>query len=301
LDIERLPSNPIIGIGVVDDPKSGKPNVNGPSLIKVPSWMPNRLGNYYLYFAHHRGSYIRMAYADNVEGPYKLHDAGTLHLAHAIGCFDHIASPDVHVDEDKMQIKMFFHGVDRGTKKQLSYLSVSTDGVSFVACKHPVADFYLRVVKWNDCWLGMSKGGVMYLSKDGISDFQRLPCKVFPMGDSRANSHGDIRHVALKIEGKQLLVFYSRIGDAPESIYRAVIDLSLPTDQWVAKKQLLVLAPESSYEGIGISLQASKAGPAYDVKREVRDPAIFVDGSEEYLLYSVAGEQGIAIARVLGR
>jgi hypothetical protein len=301
LEIERLLGNPIVRSGVVDDPKSGKPNVNGPSLIKVPSWMPNRLGNYYLYFAHHKGSYIRMAYADNVDGPYKLHEAGTLHLAHAVGCFDHIASPDVHVDEDKMQIKMFFHGVDRDSRKQLSYLAVSTDGLSFVACKHPVADFYLRVVKWNDCWVGMSKGGVMYLSKDGISDFQRLPCKVFPIGDSRANSHGDIRHVALKIEGSQLLVFYSRIGDAPESIYRAVIDLSLPIEQWIASYQSLVLAPELEYEGVENPVQASRAGPEFDFKRQVRDPAIFIDGAKEYLLYSIGGEQGIAIARFSGR
>ena len=39
-------------------------NINGPCCIKVPNWCKNKLGNYYLYFAHHRGKYIRMAYAD---------------------------------------------------------------------------------------------------------------------------------------------------------------------------------------------------------------------------------------------
>ena len=31
-----------------------------PSLIRVPSWVKNPLGKYYLYFAHHTGKYIRL-------------------------------------------------------------------------------------------------------------------------------------------------------------------------------------------------------------------------------------------------
>jgi hypothetical protein len=33
-------------------------NINGPSLIRVPDWVPDPLGRYYLYFAHHHGTYI---------------------------------------------------------------------------------------------------------------------------------------------------------------------------------------------------------------------------------------------------
>ncbi|NET62179.1 MAG: hypothetical protein F6K47_40550, partial [Symploca sp. SIO2E6] len=32
-------------------------NINGPSLIRVPEWIENPLGRYYLYFAHHQGKY----------------------------------------------------------------------------------------------------------------------------------------------------------------------------------------------------------------------------------------------------
>ena len=41
-------------------------NINGPSLIKVPGWVENPLGKYYLYFANHDGKYIRLAYSDNI-------------------------------------------------------------------------------------------------------------------------------------------------------------------------------------------------------------------------------------------
>jgi len=48
-------------------------NVNGPSLIRAPAWLPNPLGRYYLYFAHHQGAYIRLAYADRLEGPWRTY------------------------------------------------------------------------------------------------------------------------------------------------------------------------------------------------------------------------------------
>jgi hypothetical protein len=37
---------------------------------------------------------------------------------------------------------------------------------------------------------------------------------------------------------------------------------------------------------------------AYGKVNQLRDPAIYVEGDEVYLLYAVAGESGIAIARV---
>ena len=59
-------------------------NINGPSLIKVPDWVENPLGEYYLYFAHHSGKYIRMAYSMNkkknslLDVDFKVHEPGTL-------------------------------------------------------------------------------------------------------------------------------------------------------------------------------------------------------------------------------
>ena len=55
-------------------------NIQGPSLIKVPDWVEDPLGNYYLYFADHRGTYIRMAYADEIIGPWTVYSPGSLKL-----------------------------------------------------------------------------------------------------------------------------------------------------------------------------------------------------------------------------
>ena len=74
----RLVDRPIIG------PELGGgigENIQGPSLIRVPGWVKNPLGAYYLYFADHKGSYIRLAYADALEGPWTIHAPGSLRLA----------------------------------------------------------------------------------------------------------------------------------------------------------------------------------------------------------------------------
>ena len=93
------------------DREHGFSNINGPSLVRVPEWVENPLGKYYLYFAHHRGAYIRLAYADVIEGPYTVHRPGALHRDNTVfrGC-DHIASPDVHIDEENRRFFMYFHG-----------------------------------------------------------------------------------------------------------------------------------------------------------------------------------------------
>ena len=37
-------------------------------MIRVPEWIEDRFGNCYLYFADHKGSYIRVAYSDHPTG-----------------------------------------------------------------------------------------------------------------------------------------------------------------------------------------------------------------------------------------
>ena len=61
------------------DPTIGV-NIQGPSMILVPDW----IGDYYLYFADHKGSYIRLAYADHPEGPWRVHKPRSLHLAQIV-------------------------------------------------------------------------------------------------------------------------------------------------------------------------------------------------------------------------
>jgi len=65
----RFQDNPILT--PQSSPSLGT-NLNGPSLIRVPAWLERPLERYYLYFAHHRGTFIRLAYADRLSGPWHV-------------------------------------------------------------------------------------------------------------------------------------------------------------------------------------------------------------------------------------
>ena len=65
-----------------------------------------------------------------------------------------------------------------------------------------------------------------------------------------------------------------------------------------AKERVVVLEPELDYEGAGEPISPSKSGAAAGRRCELRDPAVFVERGIVYLLYTVAGEQGIAVAEL---
>ena len=273
-------------------------NINGPSVIRVPDWVEGRLGRYYLYFAHHKGRYIRLAYADRLDGPWTIYAPGALHLDDLDCCGDHIASPDVQVDEARRQIRLYFHGREPGGKRQFTYLATSEDGLAFSHARGPLAAFYLRVVPWRGRWLGMSKGGMMYLSVDGLDGFTRLPRPAFPMRSPIGNAPGDVRHVALHCRDDRLLVFFTRIGDAPEHVRMGEIDLARPPSSWSVDNDVEILRPEAIWEGADLPAQPSRAGISWERENALRDPAIYVEDDNAWLFYSYAGEQGIAMTEI---
>ena len=285
MKFKRFDSNPIIHLSM--SPSLGG-NVNGPSLIGVPSWLSDPLGKYYLYFAHHAGSFIRLAYSDHLEGPWSIYEPGTLHLDQS-HCYNHVASPDVHVDDEKREIRMYYHGVvpDR---VQRSKVAVSADGLNFQASPESLGEPYFRVFQWNGCHYAVGMPGVFLRSKDGLTNFERGPT-LFP---------DNMRHTALDVEGDTLKVYYTNAGDSPERIFLSTLALNEDWSKWKASEPVLVLEPETEYEGAELPAAPSSRGLVMKKVRQLRDPAIFKEGSNTYLLYSVAGEQGIAIARLEG-
>ena len=89
-------------------------NINGPTVIKAPSWLKNTPGKYLMYFSHHTGSYIRMAYADKLTGPWKIYEGGVMDLAQITKAGlswapDHVASPEIWIDNEHQELWMYFH------------------------------------------------------------------------------------------------------------------------------------------------------------------------------------------------
>ena len=299
MNIHRFPQNPIITPS--HDPRIGA-NINGPSLIRSPEWLPNRLGNYYLYFGHHQGEYIRLAYADRLEGPWTVYSPGSLQL-NETPCFGHIASPDVHVAEANRRLVMYYHGPAlRGEQLvgdpltaaypflggQRTFVAFSSDGIHFTSNTEVLGPSYFRVFRHRGWVYGLGMPGIFFRSRDGITGFE--------MGPTLFSQ--DQRHTAVLVKDETLYVFYTQAGDCPEHILCATIDLSPDWLGWRADAPISVILPETEYEGADLPLEPSERGAIHRRARQLRDPAIFQEDGCTYLLYSVAGESGIAIAEL---
>ena len=281
---ERLLDCPIISPNM--DARMGD-NINGASLVRVPSWLQQPLGRYYLYFAHHHGEYIRLAYADHVLGPWTMHTPGVLPLADS-GFHDHLASPDVHVDMQRRKIIMYYHGVVCGGQKQMTRVAESSDGMDFVAAGAEILGSYARIFTHGDWTYAITMPGALSRSRTGLSQFEGGPTLFTPQ----------MRHCAVRIKGDALQVFYSNRGDNPESILCREIELSGDWMSWRAGPATLILTPEKTYEGSSLPRVPSAAGRAMHPVCQLRDPCIFYEDGKTYLLYCVAGESGLAIARI---
>ncbi len=266
-------------------------NINGASLIKVPDWIENPLGKYYLYFAHHAGKYIRMAYSNDVAGDtrtlneqkYTVYENGTLKLDETPG-HDHIASPDVHIDEENREIVMYYHTPYKDW--QYTFKATSKDGINFVSDDKPLGMFYFRVFKWKDRTFSIAKNkNTSGISYELIDDEWVAQKEDFiPM----------MRHAAVLVEDDKVYVFYTIVGEAPESIYCSELDID---NDWELKNTEVMLSPKYSYEGSDLPLTPSRFGSSTNVN-ELRDPCIFVNGYDKYLLYSTKGECGIAMTKL---
>ncbi len=296
--VRRICGGPIIAPDM--DRRMGA-NINGPSLVRAPSWLPAPLGRYYLYFADHKGTYIRLAAADELCGPWRMHEPGALDVAQShfpatfaevpAHRYPHVASPDVHVDEAARQVRMYYHG-QMPDGPQVTRVAVSEDGLHFKAREEILANPYLRMLPPAatelDAWYGMAMPGVLYRSEDGLSAFERGP-QLFA---------DDTRHCALLARGGTLWVIWTRVGDAPERLLLTPIPMDGDWRGWQAGEERELLRPEEPWEGAGLPLEPSERGFIPVAVNQLRDPGVFEEDGRIHLLYSVEGERGLAIAEL---
>ncbi len=301
LRAERIGSGPIIGPDTPGwaDPWHAK-NINGPCLIRMPDWATRALGRYHLYFGHHSGKFLRLAYADQIEGPWRIHGPGVLSSTQGgFGGLEkpgHIASPDLHINHEKKRIELFCHGVtirEKG-RSHLSRMLWSEDGLNFQEASCEIAPTYLRMFEVRGQRYGIAK------AQDGTSPQVLLRWRGWgePLEVGPSFGYG-IRHVAVQVEGDQLLLFYSRAETDPESILFSTLSLQGDWQSWPdsMRDEQLLLQPERDYEGIHYPRAQSKSQAQTQVC-QLRDPFFFREKGRNYLLYSVAGEMGLALAEV---
>ena len=310
----RLINEPIIHSEL--DPSIGV-NIQGPSLIRVPNWVDDPLARYYLYFADHKGRFIRLAHANELRGPWRIHTSGSLRLENSLfptepiqppdrdqsvaqpelsqllhsreyeGSTPHIASPDVYVDHDERRIYMYYHGL-LSYANQKTRVATSVDGLNFKAEDPILCSTYLRVVPFQDTTLGMVMPGVLFRMKHLRGPFK----------DGRQLFTSNARHHALLTNRHRLFVFWSEVGEAPEHIKVSVIERVLESNTIEVKHLGAILKPELDWEGANAPNEPSVRSVAYGRVNQLRDPCIFVEDGRIYLLYAGGGESAIGIAEI---
>ena len=300
----RIGAEPLIHQGLCD---SLGDNINGPSLVRRPDWAPGP-GRYMLYFAHHMGRNIRLAFAHDLAGPWTVYRPGVLPLADTPlaqtppdvpqpqwavdlgvdGLYPHLASPDVHVDDDSRQFTMWFHGLaDHG--EQVSYRAVSPDGLAWQVTGPPVDQAYLRAFTWDGCQFAVGHGGqALAWTKDApeFGPYLLGPC---------------VRHCGIRVQGAALHIFYTRIGDAPERVMHRSFHLADRLENWrpLAGQEADILRPERPWEGAELPVQPSIIG-AVGFARELRDPFVFADDGRTWMIYAGGGEAALGLAELTG-
>jgi hypothetical protein len=286
-------------------------NINGPSLIRAPEWLHNPPGKYLLYFAHHEGLSIRLAFSNHLTGPWQTVTPGPLELEHSMfastppddsklhaearafikagadGNYPHIASPDVWVDHETQQIRLYYHGrLEDG--RQRTRVALSRDALNFTARMEIIGSPYLRIFRQDDWFYAIAMPGQLYRSRDGLGNFETGP---------RLTAE-PIRHHALLQYGGQWYVLWTRVGDTPERILLSTLNTAADWEQWQFAETFEIHRAQKPWEGADMMPRASQYGGSMQRVNQLRDPAIFEEAGKIYLLYAIAGEQGIAIGEL---
>jgi len=313
----RFTQNPLI---TVRSSASLGDDIDGPTVIRVPAFVQRPLGRYYMYFAHHMGQFIRLAYADTLTGPWRIYEPGVLQVRDTAfyrpqpdpienleNFYTHVASPEILVDAPRQRLVMWFHGwytegrqwpvgepAAREWARQNGYgqftqAAESSDGIHFELRPAITRSSYLRVFEHEGWYYGMARLGLLLRSKDPFATFQNGP------NPFEGGSYGNrIRHVALARRDGAIDVFFTGIGDAPERIMMSTMYLTGDWQSWRAQPAIEVLRPQTAYECATLPNVPSEAGDVKGPVRQLRDPDIFEEDGKRYLFYSICGEQGIA-------
>lgn len=317
VQVTRFAQNPLI---TVSTSGSLGGNVNGPTVIRVPDWVDRPLGRYYMYFANHMGTFIRLAYADEVTGPWQVYEPGVLHVRDTAffrpqpdpeetlaDFYTHVASPEIMVDPARKRLVMWYHGWSTNGERwpsapaearvwarqkgygQFTQVAESSDGIHFTARPPISRTSYLRVFPYRGHFYGVSRLGQLSRSADPLGAFEM---GAHPFRDGPYANR--VRHVALVLRGDRLRVFFTAIGDAPERVLMSTIELTGDWMTWQATPPVDVLRPQTAYECANLPPAASEAGDVDVPVRQVRDPFVFDEGGRMVLFYATCGEQGIA-------
>jgi hypothetical protein len=227
----------------------------------------------------------------------------------------------------------YVHGHDCvGHKsKQPTYVLTSTDGVEW---ESPLSSsrnsennkntstqenglifndiFYLTApIKLNDGWfyvIGKTQedsvgSTILCRSRSLIGPFERGPLL------ARGMRHGDM-HLIMENNTSKILIFYTLIGDAPERILLATLDMHDNNwESWRLFPGPTILTPTLEFEhgNSNVAIPSKAASEGCDAHAQFRDPSFLQDNSNDdddcchltgTLFYTIQGERAFAASHL---
>jgi hypothetical protein len=249
--VERLVDGPIIPPLHSEKRAATHQNINGPCLVRVPDWVSNPLGRYYLYYADHKGSHIRLAFANDLTGPWQVHRPGALDLSDTPFAQTEPKVP-AHIDPARLADPRGPGGAEPPRR--------------------------------------------LHNSPHRIPGSHRRPNNAL---DPSLLPRPRLLHAPDHARGDMLQVFWTRVGDAPERILLSEIELTPDWTNWRESEAIEVLRPERPWEGACEPVEPSLRSSIDRPVNHLRDPFVFEDEGQAYLVHAVAGEAGLGIAGLL--
>ncbi|KPA08987.1 hypothetical protein MHK_010814, partial [Candidatus Magnetomorum sp. HK-1] len=173
-----------------------------------------------------------------------------------------------------------------------SFCAYSHDGIHFKSYKEDIGPYYFRLFYHNNYYYAFAK----HKHECGLLLRSSYFNTQFITGPKFINK---IRHTAVLKIKNDLHLFYTKIGDKPESIRYTKIKINDSWEKWNICEGTVVLKPDFEYEGSNLPIEESKPGMVKHKVNQIRDPCIYKEGKKIFLLYCIAGEKGIAIAEIL--
>ena len=88
--VTRLTDTPLVAAGMFAPAalagleSDALANINGPSVLRMPDWAAGKQAAFHMYFGHHKGKSLRLAYADRLQGPWAMHPDPVIPLADSL-------------------------------------------------------------------------------------------------------------------------------------------------------------------------------------------------------------------------
>lgn len=257
-------------------------NIGNCSVFKTPECLKRLYDTEYLMlFSGHLGRGIRVAGSEHPEKNWRVFKRPLLHIDQTL-CTDPLLQLDVVWSHDIFGV--IYSGVYQGL--QTVFISATFDGCDY---KH-------KNLNINQEYYGLRYFSIENNSYIIYTNNNSVIIKKFYDNEFILHSKIDLKNVrSLHLDtNKDPWLYWTVIGDSPESIHRGKLNLVTFTLSNIQT----ICSPSDMWDGGRLPNLPSKPGPESKVN-QLRHPFVFNNRGRKFIYYNYSGETGIAVLEII--